>query len=102
VLYLPKGGVVADGYIEFDRYRGTNTGQRAAAALPGVGCPTDGDYILVSTEANPLRISASAYKMINGATWTYGPSSDALGHADAIMITCSNSSTQTAGQPRSR
>jgi hypothetical protein len=97
--YNPIQGGVADGYIKFDRFRGTNTGQRAAAALPGVGRPTDGDYILVSHAANTLRISVSAYKMVDGSSRTFGPSSEALGHAEALSATCGNPSTHTAGNP---
>lgn len=97
--YNPIQGGVADGYIKFDRFRGTNTGQRAAAVIPGVGRPTDGDYILVAHAANTLRISVSAYKMVNGTTRTYGPSSEALGHAEALTATCANPSTHTPGNP---
>jgi hypothetical protein len=100
--YNPIQGGVADGYIKFDRFRGTNTGQRAAAALPGVGRPTDGDYVLVSTAANTFRVSVSAYKMINGATRTYGPSSEAVGHGEMLVATCANPANPAAGQPPSR
>jgi|GEM_PF-5162904 len=97
--YNPIQGGISDGYIKFDRFRGTNTGQRAAAVIPGVGRPTDGDYVLVSHAANTLRISVSAYKMVDGATRTFGPSSEALGHAEALSATCSHPSTHTAGNP---
>jgi hypothetical protein len=97
--YDPIQGGVADGYIKFDRFRGTNTGQRAAAVIPGVGRPTDGDYILVAHAANTLRISVSAYKMVNGTSRTFGPSSEALGHAEAVAATCAYPSTHTPGTP---
>jgi hypothetical protein len=97
--YNPIQGGISDGYIKFERFRGTNTGQRAAAVIPGVGRPTDGDYILVSEAANTLRISVSAYKMVHGTTRTYGPSSEALGHAEAMAATCANPSTHTPGNP---
>lgn len=97
--YNPIQGGVSDGYIKFDRFRGTNTGQRAAAAIPGVGRPTDGDYIVVSQAAGTLRIAVSAYKMVDGATRTYGPSSEALSHAEALAATCANPSTHTPGTP---
>ncbi|HEY0017164.1 MAG TPA: hypothetical protein VGC13_12720 [Longimicrobium sp.] len=97
--YNPIQGGVADGYVKFDRFRGTNTGQRAAAIIPGVGRPTDGDYILVAHAANTLRISVSAYKMVNGSTRTFGPSSEALGHAEALAATCAPPSTQNSGNP---
>ena len=100
--YNPIQGGVADGYIKFDRFRGTNTGQRAAAAIPGVGRPTDGDYVTVSTAANTFRVSVSAYKMIKGATRTYGPSSEAVGHGEMLVATCANPANQAAGQPRAR
>jgi hypothetical protein len=97
--YNPIQGGISDGYIKFDRFRGTNTGQRAAAVIPGVGRPTDGDYIVVAHAANTLRISVSAYKMVDGTTRTFGPSGEALGHAEALAATCANPSTHTAGTP---
>ncbi|HEU4884117.1 MAG TPA: hypothetical protein VFT45_17780 [Longimicrobium sp.] len=97
--YNPIQGGVADGYIKFDRFRGTNTGQRAAAVIPGVGRPTDGDYIVVAHVANTLRVSVSAYKMVDGATRTFGPSGEALGHAETLTATCANPSTQPSGAP---
>jgi hypothetical protein len=97
--YNPIQGGISDGYIKFDRFRGTNTGQRAAAVIPGVGRPTDGDYILVSHAANTLRISVSAYKMVDGTTRSFGPSGEALGHAEALSATCANPSTHTPGNP---
>ena len=97
--YNPIQGGISDGYIKFDRFRGTNTGQRAAAVIPGVGRPTDGDYVLVAHAANTLRISVSAYKMVDGTTRTFGPSGEALGHAEALAATCANPSTHTPGNP---
>jgi hypothetical protein len=97
--YNPIQGGISDGYIKFDRFRGTNTGQRAAAAIPGVGRPTDGDYIVVSQAGGTLRIAVSAYKMVDGTTRTYGPSSESLGHAEALAATCATPSTNAPGNP---
>lgn len=85
--YNPVGGGVSSGYIKLARRHEASMGAAVAARLPGVGEARRGDYITVTGAGETLRIELVGYDKNNNPV---KPSSEAEGHAEAIISACGN------------